>query len=52
MNDLDEEQQKIVTHELQKHVTTLKTLTSNTWGGPGGMVIPKKYATTMNRASF
>ncbi|KAK3689212.1 kinase-like domain-containing protein [Podospora appendiculata] len=40
MNDLDEEQQKVVTQELQKHMETLKTLTSNTWGGPGGLVLP------------
>lgn len=51
MNELDERQQKIVTQELQKHVETLKTLTSNTWGGPSGMVkTPTNTLQSMNWA--
>ncbi|KAK4223607.1 kinase-like domain-containing protein [Podospora fimiseda] len=40
MNELNEDQQQIVTKELEKHLTTLKTLKSNTWGGPGGFTLP------------
>lgn len=39
MNDLDEEKKKIVAKELELHLETLKKLTSDTWGGLGGMVI-------------
>lgn len=38
MNDLDEEK-KTVAKELELHLETLKKLTSDTWGGPGGMAI-------------
>lgn len=38
MSDLDKEQRTIVATELELHLETLKELTSNTWGGPGGMV--------------
>jgi hypothetical protein len=39
MNDLDEEKKKIVAKELELHLETLEKLTSDTWGGLGGMVI-------------
>ena len=38
MNELDEERKSIVAAELELHLETLKKLTSNTWGGPDGMV--------------
>lgn len=41
MNDLDAESQAVVAEELQRHVFTLKNLTSDTWGGPDKMV-PKQ----------
>lgn len=40
MNELDADGQAAVAVELQRHVQTLKKLTSNTWGGPGGVVLP------------
>ncbi|KAM0514596.1 hypothetical protein ACHAPE_006591 [Trichoderma viride] len=40
MNNLDAEGQAVVTKELQRHVLTLKKLTSDTWGGPDKMVLP------------
>ncbi|KAI1738590.1 kinase-like domain-containing protein [Xylaria scruposa] len=40
MNDLTGEQQRVVSQELEKHMKTLKTLTSDKWGGPGGLVLP------------
>ncbi|KAM0267818.1 hypothetical protein ACHAQH_010079 [Verticillium albo-atrum] len=40
MNVLDTESQAIVAKELQRHTQTLKELTSDTWGGPGGVVLP------------
>lgn len=38
MNELDAESQAVVAEELQRHVLTLKKLTSDTWGGPDKMV--------------
>jgi hypothetical protein len=38
MNDLDVEGQNVVAEELQRQLETLKGLTSDTWGGPGGAV--------------
>jgi hypothetical protein len=38
MNDLDLKSQSVVAEELQRHLQTLRKLTSDTWGGPGGMV--------------
>ena len=38
MADLDEGQKGVVTAELETHLETLKKLTSDTWGGPGGVV--------------
>jgi hypothetical protein len=38
MNDLDAASQAVVAEELQRHVLTLKKLTSDTWGGPDKMV--------------
>lgn len=38
MNDLDAESQAVVAEELQRHVLTLKKLTSDTWGGLDKMV--------------
>lgn len=38
MNDLDVKSQSVVAEELQRHMQTLKKLTSDTWGGPGGVV--------------
>jgi aminoglycoside phosphotransferase (APT) family kinase protein len=40
MNELDEKQKKIVTAELEHHLTTLRTLRSSRLGGPTGIVIP------------
>ncbi len=40
MNELDPEEQEVVTRELQQHLDELRKLTSDTWGGPGGAVIP------------
>ncbi|KAI6350864.1 hypothetical protein MCOR25_010327 [Pyricularia grisea] len=40
MNDLTTEQQKVVVQELEKHLKTLKKLTSPQWGGPEGLVLP------------
>ena len=39
MNDLDVESQGVVAEELQRHLQALQKLTSDTWGGPGGMVV-------------
>ncbi|CAK7234851.1 hypothetical protein SBRCBS47491_009089 [Sporothrix bragantina] len=36
MNELTADEQKTVVQELEQHLKTLKTLTSNVWGGPGG----------------
>ena len=38
MNDLSAEDQNTVAEELEKHLTALKGLKSNTWGGPDGEV--------------
>jgi hypothetical protein len=38
MNDLHAESQTIVAEELQRHMETLKKVSSDTWGGPGGVV--------------
>lgn len=38
MNDLDAESQAVVAEELQRHIITLKKLTSDTWSGPDNMV--------------
>ncbi|KAI1172564.1 kinase-like domain-containing protein [Nemania sp. FL0916] len=40
MDELYDEQLKIVGEELEMHMKTLKSLTSNSWGGPGGAVLP------------
>lgn len=40
MENLGEEQKKVVAAELEGHLQTLRKLTSNTWGGPGGVVSP------------
>lgn len=49
MNELDAEKQAVVAKELQRHVLTLKKLTSDTWGGPDKMVIPKQSEHPMPR---
>jgi hypothetical protein len=38
MNELSSEDQKVVAHELQRHMETMKKLTSENWGGPDGSV--------------
>lgn len=38
MASLDDAQREIVAKELETHLQTLKTLKSNTWGGPTGAV--------------
>lgn len=43
MNELDADGQAAVAVELQRHVQTLKKLTSNTWGGPGGVVKMRSF---------
>lgn len=43
ISDLDDAQQKIVAKELETHLHTLKQLTSNTWGGPTGVVRPHSH---------
>jgi hypothetical protein len=40
MSSLTEDQKGVVCKELQGHLVTLKTLTSNRLGGPSGIVIP------------
>ncbi|KAL7922692.1 kinase-like protein [Trichoderma austrokoningii] len=40
MNELDAKSQAVVAEELQRHVLTLKRLTSDTWSGPDKMVLP------------
>ncbi|KAG7424463.1 hypothetical protein Forpi1262_v014343 [Fusarium oxysporum f. sp. raphani] len=40
MNKLDADGQAAVAAELQRHMQTLKGLTSDTWGGPSGVVLP------------
>jgi hypothetical protein len=43
MNDLDANGQAAVAAELQRHVQTLKGLTSNAWGGPSGVVKTRAF---------
>ncbi len=38
MDSLDEHGRSIVREELDKHIETLRTLRSNTFGGPSGLV--------------
>ncbi|KAK4224215.1 kinase-like domain protein [Podospora fimiseda] len=40
MNELNKEQQQLVTKELKKYLATLKTLRSDLWGGPDASVLP------------
>ncbi|KAI0427138.1 kinase-like protein [Xylaria sp. FL1042] len=40
MSRLTDDQKAVVCGEIQSHLTTLKTLTSNRLGGPSGIVIP------------
>lgn len=47
MDDLDAESQAVVTEELQRHILTLKKLTSDTWGGPDNMV-PKPLENSLH----
>jgi hypothetical protein len=43
MNELDADGQAAVAAELQRHMQTLKGLTSDTWGGPSGVVKTKAF---------
>ncbi|KAJ6788953.1 hypothetical protein PWT90_04190 [Aphanocladium album] len=40
MAELEHEHRKVVEEELEMHIETMRTLQSNTWGGPSGLVIP------------
>ncbi|ODA79337.1 hypothetical protein RJ55_04930 [Drechmeria coniospora] len=40
MNELDTAQREVVAKEVQAHMQSLKALSSNVWGGPGGVVLP------------
>ncbi|KAI1843863.1 hypothetical protein JX266_009919 [Neoarthrinium moseri] len=40
MDALSLEQQNVVAQELQQHMETMRKLTSETWGGPSGLVLP------------
>ena len=40
MSDLTLEQKKTVSQEIKIHLSTLRTLTSNTIGGPSGHIVP------------
>jgi aminoglycoside phosphotransferase len=38
MHQLNDEEKKTVAEELKDHIRTYQALTSDTWGGPTGMV--------------
>jgi hypothetical protein len=38
MADLTPEQRKVVETELERHLETLRSLKSDAWGGPSGIV--------------
>uniref|UniRef100_A0A8H7NPB7 Aminoglycoside phosphotransferase domain-containing protein n=1 Tax=Bionectria ochroleuca TaxID=29856 RepID=A0A8H7NPB7_BIOOC len=40
MAKLPEEKRKVVEKEIEGHLETLRSLTSDIWGGPSGIVIP------------
>ncbi|KAL1893961.1 hypothetical protein Sste5346_006102 [Sporothrix stenoceras] len=40
MDELSAEDQRTVAAELEQHLATLQALTSDTWGGPDGLVLP------------
>jgi len=40
MNELNSDERRIVERELEGHLETLRTLKSDSWGGPSGIVSP------------
>ncbi|KAK4070005.1 hypothetical protein Purlil1_13597 [Purpureocillium lilacinum] len=40
MNELNSDERRIVERELEGHLETLRTLKSDSWGGPSGIIIP------------